>query len=169
MNYLHTDTAKLGVCVATTVGFALYAVSAWQLDTGNMASPGPGVVPRGIAVIGLVAATVHTLGTARKLASSRVPARRPEDDTKHAHPNHTLTAHELLRLAGALAALALLAALTPVMGFAFSAFVAALILARLAGQRSWWKSTATGLGVSVVVSFLFVTVLAVPLPAGLLG
>ncbi len=161
------EAVKVVVCAVVTGVFALYTAAAWQLDLGQTDAPGAGLMPRIIGVAGLIVGALSTLASVRQHRSPRqqpVQLLDPEEGT-----DNVITGGELARLTAAVVAIAALAALTPVLGFALAAFVCATALAVIAGQSTWWKALLIGMGTALATSFLFVSVLAVPLPAGILG
>jgi cell division protein FtsW (lipid II flippase) len=132
-------------------------------------------MPRIIGGAGLVVAVLATLSAFRDLRnrpsekSTALKESHTVDENEGQSADDTLTSAELRRLGAAVAAVAALALLTPILGFAISALLSGTALAVVAGQRVWWKALATGAATAVGVSVLFVTILDVPLPAGVLG
>lgn len=172
---VRNDVLKIFVCAALVVVLAGYTAMAVQLDIGERDAPGPGLMPCIVGVAGLVVALLATLSAVRDLrnrpaeTSTAHDRAMPVDEDEGGDADSILTGAELRRLGAAVAAVAALAVLTPILGFAVAALLSGTALSVVAGQRVWWKALATGAATAVGVSLLFVTILEVPLPAGVLG
>lgn len=145
---------RRAVAVSAVVGLALgtlYLLGALRYDRGTLAHPGPGVFPRVVAGLLLLAA----IGTGLEAVLDH--GTRPV-----AWPG----ARAGGRVIGLAAATTAYAVLLPVLGHPVGGGLLALVALRLMGLRPWWWALALAVALTGASHYLFTVWLGVPLPAG---
>lgn len=141
------------LAAVTLVAGALFLYASWDMSMGTLARPGPGLMPRLVA-IGLVASAALALFE-----------RIGPDDDLDPPPDQgggRRQAMVLLSLAGYVAAI-------PILGFVLSSAVAMSLVAWLLNNRgSVRRALVIGVLVAVLIDVTFRLLLGVNLPAGFL-
>ncbi len=124
-----------------------------QLDVGKFAAPGAGLYPRVLGIVLLVIAVRGVWTTAR--------AAQPE--------RFTIERVEALRVFGAIIVMLAYGAMLDTLGSIVVTFLLSLVSLLVMGWRGWFKVVASAGIVAVGVHLLFVKLLGVQMPLGLLA
>lgn len=140
------------VAVGALVLGAGYLYASWELDVGTSAEPGPGLMPRVVAV-GLV------LGAVLALVERVKPSAEVEEP-----PDRSGARRQVVVLGTLTAYVAAL----PVLGFLLSSVLALTACSwTITPKRSLRRAALIGVGIALVVDISFRLLLNVNLPAGL--
>ncbi len=132
-----------------------YLATAAHLPLGARHQPGPGVYPIlvGLLILGL------SIGLALQAMLGGQAARTPVE-----WPTG-IAAWRMLAVAGASAGYILL---LPHVGDAVAGAATALLVLRVMGMRRWWVAWALAVGLALTFHYVFVVLLSIPLPRGVL-
>jgi hypothetical protein len=136
---------------------SVYLLATTQYSVGRWDDPGPGLLPRmvGFVFIGLSFYLAVTFWRQSKAVSARAPA----------SADHGLELKAPLQLVGIL--ILYLGAL-PLLGFSLSTFLAVGFISRRLGLEGWKKPVMLATGTIFFIHILFVRLLDVPLPTGII-
>lgn len=143
-----SEVTRVVIGLLGLVGGVGYLVVALGLSRGSLDRPGPGAFPQLVGVL-IVLASALVVWESRK-ALSQVLQR---------HPLPPVAWFVFL------GAVAVAAALMPVIGFAPASFVLALIILRTVGRLGWVKAVVIAVAIAVVTDVVFVRVFGVYLPS----
>lgn len=148
-------TGRLVVSGAAALVAVLYLVASLQLPFGTAAQPGAAVFPTVMAIVLLCASVVVAV---EELTASgdrgRVDFPRGRDR---------------IRVVVFFGALVAYAVLIGVLGYLPATLLATAVTVRVLSGRAWWIALVVGVVMAFLADYLFVAVLDVPLPAGLLA
>ena len=146
---MHRGELAVGVALLLFAGAILWG--AFQMSAGTSGAPGPGFFPRALGSM-LLLVSVGVIVRALKL--------EPAADVTVAlgHRDITLTVLALIGFGLAF----------EYVGFVLSATLFMLVLLRAFAKRSWLSSLATSMAIVLVSYYVFIKLLGVSLPAGLL-
>jgi len=133
-----------------SVGY-LYFV--WQMDVGTLIDPGPGFMPAVVGAMALVASFLIFLGSLKRGAD------KPEEGASK---------DGALRLAACVAAIAAFIPLFMKLGSLISIFLIVFLMNKVLGAKGWLQPLALAAICAAVTYVLFVLMLNVPLPRGIL-
>ncbi len=145
----------LGVATVFILFSIFYLATAAHLPFGTRNQPGPGVYP---VLVGLL-----MLGSSLGLALEAVLGRRAAESPIEWPTG--VAGWRMLTVAGASAGYILL---VPYLGDALAGIVAMLLVLRVMGMRRWLVACALAVGVALTFHYLFVVLLSIPLPRGVL-
>ena len=143
--------AAFALCIGTLA--ALYLFLSRNIDPGSMLEPGPGFIPRVLGVAALLIALVVAW------QAVRTPGRHHED---------VPTGAGLGRLAGFIVAIGVFIPLFECAGTGSAIFLLVLVLAKLLGSRGWVQPMLLAAITAAISYVLFLLLLDVPLPKGIL-
>jgi hypothetical protein len=143
---------------------ALYLVATRELEVGTMAMPGPGFFPVAVGTLFVGTAVLAGVEAVAQLRRGADAAREPVTDEAAGEPVGSP------RSGGIFAALvAAFVLLLPLLGQYVASVVFAVAAIRLLGHRSWGRTLLVGVIIGLIISALFVEILGVPMPTGVLG
>jgi len=147
---------EIGAATLLLTGGLVYLLAAFQYPLGELAAPGPGLMPRllGWIFIGLSA---YLLGSNfyKKLEN------QGNAEASKAEPSFSFKVPLQL-----LIILILYWAALTTLGFSLSTFLAMVFLSRLLGLAGWVKPIILGISAVALANLLFALALDVPLPLG---
>jgi hypothetical protein len=126
---------------------ALYTVAGWQLSTWASTAPGPGFMPRLLALV--------LAGLAVVIWIEGRPTAAPQAESAAFSKREPLIIFSLV--------LVYVFAL-PQLGFPFASFLLVLALRRLIEPASWWGDLTGAIVGPLVIHVVFVQILALQLP-----
>ncbi len=145
----------LGAAIAFVLFAIFYLDTAVHQPLGTRSQPGPGVYP---ILVGLL-----MLGSSLGLALQAMRARHATQ-APFEWPTGT-AGWRMLAVAGASAGYILL---TPYLGDALAGIGAMLLVLRVMGMRRWLVACALAVGMALAFHYVFVVLLSIPLPRGVL-
>lgn len=151
----------LGVVVAVVGACALWMALPLAMVTPRSGAPGPGLLPR------LLSTLLIVLGLLLAVLSVRRSAAKTEQASPG--PDEAPTTRGLLRAGTVWFCYALAVPLLAVLGFVPAAALLVFVLLFGIEQRRDWWAVAAAILIPVVTSVIFVGLLKVQLPQGLLG
>jgi len=132
------------------------------LPIGNVRAPGSGLFPLALGVL------LAVLSLAQGVNVYRAQARQVRAGVPAPPPAKRLS-EETRRVLLFAAAVAVAVALLPVIGYAFTTLILMVALLRILGIARWPVVGAVSAATAIACWFVFVRILAIPLPAGLPG
>ncbi|MEW6718841.1 MAG: tripartite tricarboxylate transporter TctB family protein [Thermodesulfobacteriota bacterium] len=145
--------ARRAFSFALTLLSVAYLYFVWRMDVGNLLEPGPGFMPAVVGSMALVASFLIFLGTLKGKAE--------KDGEK-------VPAEGMWRFAACVAAIAVFIPLFTVLGSLISIFIIVFLMNKILGAKGWVQPLVLALACSAVTYVLFVLMLDVPLPRGIL-
>ncbi len=139
-----TDRISSAVLLAFV---AFYVVSGWSLDTWAKNAPGPGFMPRLLAIALAALAIIIWVGAGRS------------SETREEGESYSKREPLIIFLA-----VLLYVFVMPQLGFPLSNFLLILALRRLVEPGSWWADLAGAMGATVIIHVVFVQILALQFP-----
>jgi putative tricarboxylic transport membrane protein len=158
------DRPGSGLLAVSVFGLALgaaYLVATMQLEVGTLAEPGPGFFPVAVGVLFLGTAVLAAVEAVTELRRGPVPA------VEEAEPEDVVATPRVG--AGFACLVAAFVILLPLLGQYLASVLFLVAAIRVVGHRSWPRTLFVGTAVALTVSVLFVEVLGVPMPAGVLA
>ncbi len=149
----HVVVGILGLCLAG--GYAITAIN--TLPLGVPSRPGPAAYPLLVAVI----LVITSIGIIWERASGQ--------SGDSAEPFELPKGADLRRLLGVIASIIVYLAILPYAGHLLASSLLAVSVVRVIRPASWLSTIVTGLAISISAYVLFVLVLGVQLPKGVLG
>ena len=153
------NSVRRGRLIASLAGLLLslgYGLQAWiTLPMGKMSQPGAAVFPLIVAVFMLVSSLVILFEDMRSLDSEEGPLGLPSGTGLH-------------RLLGVLASLVGYVVVAYLVGHLIGSFLLSLAMVHLIKPGSWIRTLVIALAVSLSAYGVFVSMLGVPMPKGVL-
>ena len=132
------------------------------VQVGGVEKPGPGLVPRGLAVAIILCSLVI-------LAASLVRGRiRAEPGFTAIFEDLGLARRNLVSTALLLLSIVFYLLVVDLAGFLATSIVVLVFMLRALGEKRWWFSVSLGAGSGFLTYWLFWTLMRVPLPTGTL-
>jgi hypothetical protein len=139
-----TDRISSAVLLAFV---AFYVVSGWSLDTWAKNAPGPGFMPRLLAIALAALAILIWVGAGRS------------SETREEGESYSKREPFIIFLA-----VLLYVFVMPQLGFLLSNFLLVIALRRMVEPASWWADLAGAVGATVIIHVVFVQILALQFP-----
>lgn len=153
------NSARRGRMIAGLVGLLLslgYGQQAWTtIEMGKISQPGAGVFPLIVAVFAVVSSLALLFEEMRSLGSEEDLLDIPSGVDLH-------------RLLSVLASLIGYVVMAHLVGHLIASVLLCLALVHLIKPASWKRTGVVGLAISLLAYGLFVSMLGVPLPGGVL-
>jgi putative tricarboxylic transport membrane protein len=153
------NSVRRGRLIAGLVGLLLslgYGLQAWiTLPMGKMSQPGAAVFPLIVAVLMLVSSLVILFEDMRSLDSEEGPLGLPSGGG-------------LYRLLGVVASLVGYVVVAYLVGHLIGSVLLSVALVHLIKPGSWVRTVVIGLAISLSAYAMFISILGVPLPKGVL-
>ncbi len=132
-----------------------YLATAAHLPLGARHQPGPGVYPILVGLLMLGSSIGLALQAMLGGQAAQTPVEWPTG----------VAGRRMLAVAGASAGYILL---LPYVGDAVAGVATALLVLRVMGMKRWWAAWALAVGLALTFHYVFVVLLSIPLPRGLL-
>ena len=127
---------------------AFYAAAGWSLETWTNHAPGPGLMPRILAlVLGVLSILIWVEA-------------KPSAETREEVESYSKREPLIIFLLVLTYVLVM-----PKLGFPLSNFLFVVVLRRMVEPGSWWSDLAGAIGTTVVIQVIFVHILALQFPA----
>ncbi len=149
---LRTPTGAATILILFAV---LYLATAAHLPLGARHQPGPGIYPILVGLLMLGSSIGLALQAMLGGQAARAQVEWPTG----------IAARRMLAVAGASAGYILL---LPYVGDAVAGVATALLVLRVMGMRRWWVAWALAVGLALTFHYVFVVLLSIPLPRGVL-